>query len=1673
MKPAMKKTRRRDIAIAENCHPSSHIHKPETERTLRDDSPSLDIETLEKLKGKEAGKDYIIVEHWDSARGIMIPSVFWRVASFVFLVCTIFAMPAQATEVEIETDGERGIIEVTTHARFDVDALGRTGGTLVAPGGSKHFTTEEGVIVSTYDTTAIRPGDDCRLYAYAVSDVSQHRAESEKTFEPNNNPTVSIAPTEWRGNIPIEVSYSFPRSSKAQGRINLYYLYGEKWVTLMSFPAIPLSATHEAAGSISKIIDTTLLQGGELNVKADAVLYYTYEECGSQIITATNKPTIDCEITQTNDTTLSLKITYSFPSTTYAQGNVSCYFDGERVLSESIFLSQDGETQSSVQKIIDTNGYEDGTYELRIIAYLGEHVREAFYDVLIKSQAIERVDKSFEVPRTKQTRAGDPINVANGNMDLRRTDLKLAAPGIPLTLERTYMSQSDYEGIFGYGWQTNYEARLKFLSHDEIAYIDHDGVWTYFLLASDGSYTASCGKVAHLTEESGGTFLVQRKHGMQYRFSDSGQLMSIRDRNDNEITCEYDTNGDLVAVRHSNGKTFSFFYHNGHVVSVRDSAGREVLYAYDGFGNLAAVTDPLGNTAYFAYDDEHNMVTKIDRNGSEYFYNYDAYDRATSFWQPGNVNRIDLVYGEGETAVTDSLGTTTTYAFNEYGLVHTICDALGNTRQIGWDDAMNKTYEVNEKGATTEFAYDEHGNLICITDPVGAVTSLVYAPEFDVPLERIDALGNTTTYRYDRRGNLVHIRDALGNETKYTYDDWGNMRSATNARGATTEFRYDEAGNCIMYIDALGNQTTYTYDAVGRMTSITDPRGNMTAFDYDDLGRQRAVIYADGTRVYFQYDNEGNEIHMTDAQGSETSFEYDFYNRLEKVTNALEHVLQYTYDSESNTIATTSPSGARMTYSYDALHRLVSEVTACAKHKAYEYDPAGNMCAKVNGNGERIQYEYDERGLLEEIVYPDGSGVRFTYDELGRRVRMEDDEGTTTYGYDKLGRVVMVDGPSDRDRIQYAYDALGNRIQMINQDGSEVSYEYDRLDRLIRIAYSADSRMDYYRIIKNNKPSHRGHGDWGDIKNNNSLGAFCARHATINEKNSECISGETIVEYSYDAVSNLTRVQYANGTSCEYTYDNRNRIKTVTHFRMRTDGEREVISSFFYTYDTNGMRVRTDLADGTWIEYGYDALGRLLSEMKKKCDAQGNEVSLYAYEYSYDEDGNRLSMERRYERGIFWDYYGPHLVRRLQRFLRVRGFGDCKNRPRVASPFGGGGFASYVKAFGKRPIIKTSYKYTADNELVRLDEDLRFSNAVFDIKDVEFAYDGEGNLIQTTDNRHETTDFEYDYENHLTSVIARSGSDEAISTYAYDGSGKRIRVTEKTDNRLQVTEYLYDGLLPVIERNSNGETTASYVRNPNAVGGIGSLVSMRVPKNKKGLKTLYYHYDGSGNVVGLTGKRGFQNARYSYDAFGNTLRVRGKWAALNKHRFSTKETSFVGAEDLQPISLVYYGARYYNPEWGRWLTQDPAGMIDGPNRYAFVHNNPVDHVDLWGYKTEIGQRALKGMGKRRGILRHDFIKVTDDVTGQVKTYSFGPENRFPVSNGVVANETDYTDVVWKIVNGVSDDLVIKNAEQSMKRSPGYDLAPGFDLLSGFVGVFSNMNCQEWAQMILNRSKAKC
>jgi RHS repeat-associated protein len=202
--------------------------------------------------------------------------------------------------------------------------------------------------------------------------------------------------------------------------------------------------------------------------------------------------------------------------------------------------------------------------------------------------------------------------------------------------------------------------------------------------------------------------------------------------------------------------------------------------------------------------------------------------------------------------------------------------------------------------------------------------------------------------------------------------------------------------------------------------------------------------------------------------------------------------------------------------------------------------------------------------------------------------------------------------------------------------------------------------------------------------------------------------------------------------------------------------------------------------------------------------------------------------------------------------------------------------------------------------------------------------------------------YTWDDRNHLVSANSNG------ATFVYDGFGRRYGKTILSTN----TNFLYDGVNPVQELNGTSPSANLLT------GGIDERFA-RTDANG----TSYYLTDILGSTVALTSTSGALQVGYTYDPYGN-MTISGSTAS---------SYAYTGRE-FDGLGIDYYRARYYNPRFGRFLSEDPTGLAAGPNLYQYAKGSPTNFRDpsgrfvegcllgIGGY--EFGQ-FLRGMSGRK------------------------------------------------------------------------------------------------------------
>jgi len=198
-------------------------------------------------------------------------------------------------------------------------------------------------------------------------------------------------------------------------------------------------------------------------------------------------------------------------------------------------------------------------------------------------------------------------------------------------------------------------------------------------------------------------------------------------------------------------------------------------------------------------------------------------------------------------------------------------------------------------------------------------------------------------------------------------------------------------------------------------------------------------------------------------------------------------------------------------------------------------------------------------------------------------------------------------------------------------------------------------------------------------------------------------------------------------------------------------------------------------------------------------------------------------------------------------------------------------------------------------------------------------------------------------ENRLQWVTYPRGEGSVTDYMYYNAVGQRYRA--RLDGSYH--RYVYAGERVLEERNDSGGVLARYTLE--SVSYFSPLLHLQHAT----AGSRWPLYDGVGSARMLSDDGPTVTDTYSLDAFGvefaaptgttpNPYRFGGAWGYMT-----------------DPSGLLQLGARYYWPELGRFIQQDPIG--DDINWYAYAGNNPVVWIDpegLW----EFGGEAYAGIG---------------------------------------------------------------------------------------------------------------
>jgi len=243
-------------------------------------------------------------------------------------------------------------------------------------------------------------------------------------------------------------------------------------------------------------------------------------------------------------------------------------------------------------------------------------------------------------------------------------------------------------------------------------------------------------------------------------------------------------------------------------------------------------------------------------------------------------------------------------------------------------------------------------------------------------------------------------------------------------------------------------------------------------------------------------------------------------------------------------------------------------------------------------------------------------------------------------------------------------------------------------------------------------------------------------------------------------------------------------------------------------------------------------------------------------------------------------------------------------------------------------------------------------------RDQEYRYDPWGNLIEKRSGHSKLQSFTYDCENRLVRAETLvNGKLASTGEYRYDSLGRRVAKHSQINGITEQKRFLWQGLRML--REETPEQSILYCYEP---GSYAPLARVDQAEGQE-QKVYYFHTDQIGTPLEMSNSEGEIVWQATYRS----------WGAIEQLTINEVEQNlrFQGQYFDGETELHYNTFRYYDPEVGRFTSQDPIGLAGGINIYSYAAS-PILSIDPLGWcSTKLGNSM--GARKGDGMANHHLI----------------------------------------------------------------------------------------------------
>lgn len=534
------------------------------------------------------------------------------------------------------------------------------------------------------------------------------------------------------------------------------------------------------------------------------------------------------------------------------------------------------------------------------------------------------------------------VDMNNASYSNTWIDLEVPGTGYDMKVLRAYKSRTIYNGMFGFGWCSEFETKLETTSEGNIKISEcGDGQETVFsakeLAKKDIDSTISQITVKmkadpknksaspdywkrlsdQLTTDDDQRSKLAKQYGVAVPIKDGVKYMANGKEVENVTLGKgfytrnladgsyqrFDMQGRLTHMYDKNSNFLKFEYDKDLLKEIEDNNSRKLAFKYFPNKKVKSISGPNGLLTEYKYGSQEDLIWNKNawakKDSDVYTFEYNEFHNLTKATWPDKTF-IAIKYDNVKDWVLsfndrDKCSENYKYEFSTSDPKYHYWSTV--TRTCGKEVVANNRYEFWHKPLPT-------GPVILsriLTVVNGTSTDITYHDVFAKPViikknnERVD-------FEYYADG-LIKTKKAANVKLEFTHDTATKKVSVVkssfmNEKGKVvsnrqTSFKYDAKGNLTYAENSDGQKITMTYDMKGRIATITDQAKKIVKIDYEERFGKPSIVSRPGLgTVKVTYKPNGDIAKVDSAEGPSVASQVasTFNNLLDVISPATQEL---------------------------------------------------------------------------------------------------------------------------------------------------------------------------------------------------------------------------------------------------------------------------------------------------------------------------------------------------------------------------------------------------------------------------------------------------------------------------------------------------------------------------------------------------------------------------------------------------------------------------------------------------------------------------------------------------------------------------------------------------------------------------------------------------------------